>query len=550
MVYKKISLLYVVSFLVIQNISTPLLGISLEEIEQEFAASPDKSPEDILDNISDEELLELLKSTGFDEELPMPTMQKQKPASEKFEPISSKPATSTTASPSSQSLEQTKKATSIIESTLTLIEQFLLHTQYIPELPGKIDSWVRQDKVREWQVDLTWEGLRAKIESLYYTITQLKQRDPITKEYRYIDTLIKDGTTYNTLVALQKKLHHSVPKLKNLDPFKPLSKKIRSEIKEILGSFTEIMYVAQLEKNLNTILEKYSGRAMEIKGQEDKAQKKAVEESKKIRKESAKKEVKPSKPASQKSTGKTGSTDYDMGSYNDYSSYYPSSGGGGHYGGGYQGGSDYDYPSSSKSPTKSRGKTNTSNRTSSNKDTDSETPVTPATPAKQEKKPETPTEEKKASKDLEKILDSIDNAADSIGELVDQTGSGNTKRYVDIAASQKQPNRSMMGSVESATLTINRARRLLKKISGSEKDAALRTIKDRLKKTELLDLVDKVASLAPTHNGTIALKNLGEAIKALYQKNYTPQTIPLIEAVAELIEAEPLVRKPAKKPGR
>lgn len=263
-------------------------------------------------------------------EMPAPTPEVTE---QKAEPVVTAPAS------------ETQKAVQMIESIIQLTQNFLMKADTIPELPGKIDKWVTQQKLKNLTESLEWNQVRNQIENFNTTLHTLLEKDPKTKEYRHIGSLIKQESLYNNLSQLQKNLTTNVPKVE-VPPFglDKVSKESRAAIREIMSAYLEAFYSMQIPGDLTKLISLYETRAQELTEEEKKLGEKAYTAS--------------SQPRQQDPMGRVGGqgrgysdyygSSYDTSSYDPYANYY-----GGGYSSSYPSSYSSDYyntsPSSSRS---------------------------------------------------------------------------------------------------------------------------------------------------------------------------------------------------------
>jgi hypothetical protein len=392
-------------------------------------------------------------------------------------------------------IDDTEKAMKVINNVITRTERFLRQTLIIPELPGKIDQWVSKDKVKEWQVDLTWETLKGKIEMLDQIVTQLKERDPNNKKYRYIPALLKKEEVYAELVKLSEKLTESEPLVEGPEfGLGKVSKESRDAIQKVLSAFAESIYTRELPDNLIKILGEFEPRAKEIRDEDEKARTKALEDSKKGVKEGARKEI-----------GGKGGKDAGFGAGQDF---YDEGGG---YPGGYQGGSYGDYPDYQDY---GRDFDQTERKESGDK---GGTASKPATPAKDDKAAD---KDKARSKDYGKVIESIESAASNIEEVIVMSKADNVKQYIDGVVkgtpNKKAAFKSSESELDNAATSLRKARRKMKGLVAAEQVA----VRDRVKKESLFtEVVSAMSSMATTEDSPaelVALDGIATAVKQFY----------------------------------
>jgi hypothetical protein len=175
-------------------------------------------------------------------------------------------------------------AVQLIDALLASITNFLSKAQVMVELPGKISSWTKEGKLRNWPATLNWNNFRAQVEDLQAKLNKIKDKDTKLGTYKYLDDLIKDEGTYNNLVKIKDSLAKSEPKIQ-LGSFAidKMTTASRQAIRDTLMSLHEAVATLAIPASLDKIIEKYEPTAKKLKESEDAAAKRALEESRRGR---------------------------------------------------------------------------------------------------------------------------------------------------------------------------------------------------------------------------------------------------------------------------
>lgn len=207
------------------------------------------------------------------QELPLAPVIKEEPV--RSEPIIERPKVSS---------DKQQAALALIDGLLTSISNFLRKAQMMVELPGKIQSWTKEGKLRGWPANLGWNNLKGQIEELEIKLNKIKDRDPKTQQYKYLEDLIKDEGLYNNLMKVKDSLQRTEPKI-ILSPFglEKMTSESRQATRSVLLSLHEAVSILAIPLALDRIIEKYEPTAKKIKESEEAAQKRALEESRKGR---------------------------------------------------------------------------------------------------------------------------------------------------------------------------------------------------------------------------------------------------------------------------
>ncbi|HEV2601878.1 MAG TPA: hypothetical protein VGT41_06330 [Candidatus Babeliales bacterium] len=148
----------------------------------------------------------------------------------------------------------------------------------------------------------------------------------------------------------------------------------------------------------------------------------------------------------------------------------------------------------------------------------------PAEPKKDTSNKPTPTAPATTTgqnKELTKITDVISSAAKDVQTVVSQTKAKDVKEFVTRIVTQTSSIKdtvTVMQTLETATLSIEQAQRLFKKLSKAQKEPAAREVHAMINDKKLLDIAEGTAAIAiktDTPDIILALKDLGEAINVL-----------------------------------
>lgn len=172
-------------------------------------------------------------------------------------------------------------ALQLIDLTITGITNFLRKAQIMSELPTKIQTWQKDGKLKNWPASLSWNTFRNQVEDLEAKLHKLKDRDPRSNNYKYLDEFIKDEGVYNNLVKLRDALNKNESKIA-LSPFgmDKMTSESREATRSVLLSLHEGLTILGIPAGLDRIFEKFEPTAKKIKESEEAAQKRALEASK------------------------------------------------------------------------------------------------------------------------------------------------------------------------------------------------------------------------------------------------------------------------------
>ena len=97
------------------------------------------------------------------------------------------------------SANKQQAAIQLIDTLIAHINNFLGKAQVMVELPGKIQSWIKEGKLKNWPASLTWNTFKAQVEELEAKLNKIKDRDTKTNIYKYLDDFIKDEGLNNNI---------------------------------------------------------------------------------------------------------------------------------------------------------------------------------------------------------------------------------------------------------------------------------------------------------------------------------------------------------------
>ncbi len=244
----------------------------------------------IMEKMSPDELSEFVGSVfteaGLIEPGPAPMPQ---PEAKKVEPTvvkEAKPGAVITTAPSGP----TETAINMLKTIIARTQEFMRKALMIPELPGTMDKWVRQEKLREiptskvnWKT-LDWSTVEKQIDDFSNLLHKLQEVDDKTGQYRHIGNLIKDVALYSNLNALEVILTNFVPDIKVPDfGLDKTSEPSLKAIRQVLNQYLESFHLLNVPTSIENVLKLYEPRAKELSEEEAALVKKAKEEAQKPR---------------------------------------------------------------------------------------------------------------------------------------------------------------------------------------------------------------------------------------------------------------------------
>lgn len=259
----------------------------LPEAEILKAETKEKFQEEVerYSKMSEEQLLaemeKALAEAASAAEQPQPIQQPQEVQPRYEEPL--KPAEPVIEKPVVSNDKQ-QVALQLINNLISSMSNFLAKAQMMVELPGKVQSWIKEGKLRGWPANLTWSTIKSQIETLEAQLRKITDKDPRTNKYKYLDDLIANEGLYNNLAKVKDSLARNEPKI-ILSPFglEKMTSESRQATRSVLLSLHEAISILGIPSALDAIIAKYEPTAKKIKETEEASQRKALEESRRTR---------------------------------------------------------------------------------------------------------------------------------------------------------------------------------------------------------------------------------------------------------------------------
>jgi len=173
------------------------------------------------------------------------------------------------------------QAVSLIDAIITHTNSFIVKMVSSPDLSSKIETWGREGILKEWPTTLKWEDFKLQLESLSQKLYRIKDIDPQTKKYKYVDDLIKDEALYNNLLQLKRQITKYEPNIEIPEfGLEKLSTESKQSTQKIASSYAEALYKLKVPQALEKIFEKYEPTAKKLRAEEEAAEKKAAGQAK------------------------------------------------------------------------------------------------------------------------------------------------------------------------------------------------------------------------------------------------------------------------------
>lgn len=245
-----------------------------------------------LENMSDKELEDFFTQLATVDqemgaqpptEIPQPIIEPAPPLIPQPEPIKTEPAKKVDVLPAER----------LINSIITKINNFVLKTKTLQDFDRKIVSWQRESKLHKVGDIISWQDLQNTIHKFTQSLHKLIDKDPKTKEFRYLPDLIEDKKLYEKLSELNNELSNLEPNIiVSVTPGLPtINKNTKNLIRKVVDAITEIIFVDKAEENIKKIIEKYEPKAERLREHEEYKEQQARESSRYQRQPEAAKTV-------------------------------------------------------------------------------------------------------------------------------------------------------------------------------------------------------------------------------------------------------------------
>ncbi|MGB8367304.1 MAG: hypothetical protein WCD44_03005, partial [Candidatus Babeliales bacterium] len=238
-----------------QKVDTYVASLPPEE-QVEFHKAVEKLTEEI-ENMSPEEFAQFFEESlefpqffeeSFGEELPLE--EEEKPETKEEKEIKEEEFLAPEPEVKEERGEQSK-AISLIDTIITHTNSFGVKTTSSPDLPGKIEFWGKQNTIKEWPATLTWKNFRQQLENFSQQLHKLKDQDPQTKKYKYLDDFIENESLYNNLAQLKTKISLYEPKIEIPEfGLEKLSNESKQAVQKTVNAYTEALYALKILEEL------------------------------------------------------------------------------------------------------------------------------------------------------------------------------------------------------------------------------------------------------------------------------------------------------------
>lgn len=264
-----------------------------EEFETAYASLSMEEKKEVdayMEKVSKMSEEELFKHIEEEFEKLQEEMDQQKKQAEK--PVEPAPApTPVVAAPEEKVAEpvvippckETDNILALIDSIIQHTNSFMLKASIIPDFSTIVHRFGSQKSTKGFKPkNMSWASLKEKLESFLHKLYTMKEKDPHTKKYRYINAFGDNTSLCNNLNKLRTTLNTYEEKVEapkfGLGEISLTSKRA---INEVLDGYIEALFLLDIPDALDKVIKTYEPRAQKLSKQEEEAQKRALEESKK-----------------------------------------------------------------------------------------------------------------------------------------------------------------------------------------------------------------------------------------------------------------------------
>lgn len=159
-------------------------------------------------------------------------------------------------------LSQYDSIVAVIDFIIKKTDSFLVKVNSIPDIALRVDRWINVKSITTWPTGKLWPQFIGEIEKFCQQLNRLKDRDPQTKAYKYLDALKNNKTVLNSLDELSKVLieNESVITIATFG-LEPISKQSRKALKTIIIQYSDFLYKNKSAEELDTIFAQFDPEA-------------------------------------------------------------------------------------------------------------------------------------------------------------------------------------------------------------------------------------------------------------------------------------------------
>jgi len=238
-----------------------------ERLEQETAhMSPEEKEKYLLDMITAE-----------------PTPQPEtRPESEITRPETTPTERPTVKQPSIVEVDKAQEAIDMLNTLIKSIEDFLNKAAAFPDFDGKVEHWIKQKRITDWPKDATWSQFSFELSSFVHRLQLLKDKDTCIG-YKHLQALLEQESLMNNLKQLHARLAQNVPAIDvSVFALTKMTDTTKDAIIKTTNALTEALYTLKLPEQLTTLLATFEPIAKKLQEEEDKATKRAIDQSKRF----------------------------------------------------------------------------------------------------------------------------------------------------------------------------------------------------------------------------------------------------------------------------
>lgn len=173
----------------------------------------------------------------------------------------------------------TRPAEQLIDDIVKHINNFTVKVSAITDIDQKFKSWQTKGKLVTNKSINEWGHLVSAVEQFKQQLLKLKDKDPKTREFRYLNDLIEDKKLYEDLSILKGELatYEQNIILPSAPGAHQISSNNRTFIIKVIETIFRALQTQKIDEQINAIFAKYEPVAKTLKKAEEQREKRALE---------------------------------------------------------------------------------------------------------------------------------------------------------------------------------------------------------------------------------------------------------------------------------
>lgn len=173
----------------------------------------------------------------------------------------------------------TRPAEQLIDDIVKHLNNFIVKVSAITDIDQKFKSWQTKGKLTTNKSINEWGQLVTVVEQFKQQLLKLKDKDPKTREFRYLNDLIEDKKLYEDLSILKGELatYEQNIILPSAPGAHQISSNNRTFIIKVIETIIRALQTQKIDEQINAIFAKYEPVAKTLKEAEEQREKRALE---------------------------------------------------------------------------------------------------------------------------------------------------------------------------------------------------------------------------------------------------------------------------------